>query len=105
MLFVCVDSMLNEHPFEWDAICRLRHIFVDERRSADRVPGPEDTQAAMVMGNTTRKWTQSYDLRFKKREFQAGVNAMQSWRAALLKWNDDEEVIHVTDDEVICLSD
>ena len=58
---------------------------MDERRSADRVEGPDDAQAAMIMGNTKREWDGSYDLNFKRRESQEGVDAMTQWRAAMLE--------------------
>lgn len=58
---------------------------MDERRCKAKVSGPEDQQAAMVMGNTIREWDSTYDLRFQRRESQAGINAMDVWRAAMLE--------------------
>lgn len=60
---------------------------MDERRSHERVEGPEDTGAAMVMGNTVREWTTSYDLNYKRRESQVAVNSMESWHAGILAKN------------------
>jgi hypothetical protein len=57
---------------------------VDERRSADRAPGPEDSAAAMVMANSTRAWDQSYDLQFQRRGAQEAVDSMQIWRQHML---------------------
>ena len=62
----------------------LRHIFVDERRSRQRVEGPDDAAAAQVMGNSTQAWSKNYDLHFDVREAQAAVDAMQTWRQHLL---------------------
>lgn len=62
----------------------LRHIFVDERRSRQRVEGPDDAAAAQVMGNSTQAWSRNYDLHFDVREAQAAVDAMQTWRQHLL---------------------
>ena len=65
--------------------CRLRHIYVAERRSLDRADGPEDHQAAMAMGNSEAAWDASYDRMYQRREMQAGVNAMSVWRATMLE--------------------
>ena len=64
--------------------CRLRHIFVDERRSLNRAQGPADAEAAMVMGNSTRAWVRSYDLRFQRRGAENAVNAMPAWQQDML---------------------
>ncbi len=61
----------------------LRHIFVDERRSRQRVEGPDDAAAAQVMGNSTQASSKIYDLHFDVREAQAAVDAMQTWRQHL----------------------
>lgn len=57
---------------------------MDERRSANRAEGPEDRQAAMAMGNSIRAWEDFYDRNYQKRECQAGVEVMASWRSQLL---------------------
>ena len=57
---------------------------MDERRSVNRVAGPEDEHAAMIMANTVPEWSQSYELKFRRRESQIGVDAMPAWRAAML---------------------
>ena len=62
---------------------QLRHIFVDERRSRQRVEGPDDAAAAQVMGNSTQASSKIYDLHFDVREAQAAVDAMQTWRQHL----------------------
>ena len=69
--------------------CRLRDIFIDERRSLNKVEGPnckdiKDSQAAMAMGNSERAWTDFHDGHYQKRECQAGVAAMASWRQSML---------------------
>lgn len=53
---------------------------MDERRSADRVAGPADSQAAMAMGHTVAAWDAAYDKNYQRRECQAGVDAMSVWR-------------------------
>ena len=63
---------------------RLRHIFVDERRSRQRVEGPDDGGAALVMGNSEIRWSKSYDLRAMQRKSTHAVEAMGAWRAAML---------------------
>ena len=64
---------------------RLRHIFVDERRSRQRVEGPDDTGASQVMGNSVRQWDKVYDLRAFQRETTAAVESMPGWRKAMLE--------------------
>ena len=61
----------------------LRHTFVDERRSRQRVEGPDDAASAQVMGNYTQAWSKKYDLHFDVREAYAAVDAMQTWRQHL----------------------
>ena len=79
-------SMLNRMDPSFPRIppSLLRHIFVDERRSRQRVEGPDDAAAAQVMGNSTQAWSKNYDLHFDVREAQAAVDAMQTWRQHLL---------------------
>ncbi|DBA81080.1 TPA: hypothetical protein ACH3X2_000803 [Trebouxia sp. C0005] len=59
-----------------------RHIFVDERRSSDRVEGPSDRGAAMAMGHSQDAWNKHYEMQrhFHPRDCQAAVNAMDTWR-------------------------
>ena len=64
--------------------CRLRDIFIDERRSHGHAEGPLDHQSCMAMGNSERAWTEFYDKHYQKRECQAGVQAMSAWRASML---------------------
>ena len=64
---------------------RIRHIFVDERRSLDAAPGPSNVGAATVMGNSVGQWDRSYDLGMRSRETQAAVDAMPQWREAMLE--------------------
>ena len=56
-----------------------------ERRSANAAPGPTDSAASMVMANTIRAWDASYDINFRQREAQQGVDAMGIWRQHLLE--------------------
>ena len=56
-----------------------------ERRSVNAAPGPSDSAASMVMANTTRAWDASYDINFRQREAQQGVDAMGIWRQHLLE--------------------
>lgn len=69
---------------ESSVACRLRDIFVDERMGLSRAAGPENHQAAMLMGNTVQTWEQHYDKNYAAREAQAGVDAMADWRQDLL---------------------
>ena len=64
---------------------RMRHIFVDERRSLDAAPGPSNAGAATVMGNSVQEWDRSYDLDMRRRESQAAVDSMPAWREAMLE--------------------
>ena len=64
-------------------ICR--QIFVTERRSDNAAPGPSDRGAAMVMGHSTRQWDDWYDVKFHAKLAQHAVDAMQSWRNAMLQ--------------------
>lgn len=61
----------------------LRHIFVEERMGEERVDGPSDQGAAMVMGHSTRMWRAHYDTQHHKREMQKSVDAMEEWREGL----------------------
>ena len=72
--------------------CRLRHVFVDERRSAGRAPGPSDAAAAMIMSNSVQQWDRSYDMNIRKREAQAGADAMLVWRQHMLEQSRGEGV-------------
>ena len=63
-----------------------RHIFVDERLSEDRAPGPSDRGAAMAMGNSIGVWNQHYHKQkhFHVKECQRAVNQMPTWKDNLL---------------------
>ena len=61
-----------------------RQVFVHERRSAERVEGPSDRGAAMVMGHSLAQWSKWYDLDFHRRESQQAVDAMATWRDHLM---------------------
>lgn len=63
---------------------QLRHIFVDERCSAEAVGGPSNVGAARIMGNSVERWAISYDRNLHTREVQAAANAMEEWRKELL---------------------
>ena len=56
-----------------------------ERRGGQSAAGPEDHQAALVMGNTVRAWTAFYDRFYVRREAQLGVDTMSTWREQLLQ--------------------
>ena len=62
----------------------LRHIFVTERGAAGRVGGPEDDEAAQLMGNSPRSWKEVYNLNFSRRQAQNAVLKMGDWRANML---------------------
>lgn len=59
---------------------KLRHIFVDERRSRHPAAGPADDAAAFVMGHSTKAWTNAYDLSIRRRSAQEAVDNMAAWR-------------------------
>ena len=59
---------------------QCRQVFVHERRSAERVEGPSDKGAAMVMGHSVKQWDKWYDLDFHARHAQQAVDAMATWR-------------------------
>ena len=63
----------------------LRHIFVAERRSDDRVQGPSDRGAAMAMGNSQEAWNRYYEVErhFHPKDCQSAVDAMNIWRHEL----------------------
>ena len=69
----------------------LRHIFIDERRGEDRVPGPQDAAAAQIMGNCEAQWDKTYDLKFNRREAKKAMKAMPTWRTAMLNKPVDAE--------------
>lgn len=68
---------------------QLRHMFVDERCSAEAVSGPKGSGAARIMGNSVERWAISYDRNLQKREVQAAANAMEGWREELLSLIDN----------------
>ena len=61
------------------------------------MPGPEDRDAAMVMGNSTMAWDRAYDMRFQQRNAAAAVTAMSVWRQGMLG-NDSNDVSPNDDD-------
>jgi hypothetical protein len=62
-----------------------RSIFVHERRSADRVEGGlEDEAAAFCMGNTVSTWDAVYDKNYDRRRAQGAVDCMGPWREKVL---------------------
>ena len=73
-----------------------RQVFVHERRSAERVPGPCDRGAAMVMGHSLAQWSKWYDIDFHKRESQQAVDAMSTWRHSLLSSPDQPAQLQQT---------
>lgn len=70
-------------PFKFPP-SKLRHIFVDERCSAEHVTGPSNKGAARVMGNSVERWAISYDRNLHTREVQIAVDSMEQWREQLL---------------------
>ena len=73
--------------------CRLRKIFIDERRSKDAGAGPSDAQAAQIMGNSVEAWNRHYDINCSLRESQAAADASQGWREQMLQKNQQEVVV------------
>ncbi len=62
-----------------------RQVFVDERQSNNAAAGPSNQGAAMVMGHSLQQWHKWYDMQYHPRLAQNAVDAMQSWRAAMLQ--------------------
>lgn len=79
------QQLLSSHkaPFKFPP-SQLRHIFVDERCSAEAVGGPSDAGAARIMGNSVERWAISYDRNLHTREVQTAADAMEMWRTELL---------------------
>ncbi len=79
------QQLLAAHgaPFKFPP-SQLRHIFVDERCSAEAVGGPANTGAARIMGNSVERWAISYDRNLHTREVQAAADTMEQWREELL---------------------
>jgi hypothetical protein len=79
----------------------LRHIFVEERMSNERVDGPQDKGASMVMGHSLKMWGSHYDTQYHGREAQNAVDGMDRWRDNLIgegpsnnqgeEWSDEED--------------
>ncbi len=51
-----------------------------------------------VMGNSTGMWRAKYDINFHSREAQAAVDAMGTWRAAMLNTSRKRKASQVLDD-------
>ncbi len=63
-----------------------RHIFIVDRRSNDKVPGPADQDAAVVMGHSTAQWDHGiYDISKFQTAAQNAVDGMAAWRSAHLQ--------------------
>lgn len=61
-----------------------RHIFVIERMSPARVPGPGNLEAAAVMGHSVRQWEVAYNPTLMRERCQQAVVGMDMWRAGML---------------------
>lgn len=80
------DLVLSDLPASQRFGVQLcRSIFVGERRSVDRVEGPVDKAAAMIMGHCERVWDEAYDRHYDMRNAAQGVQAMERWREGVLK--------------------
>ena len=55
-----------------------------ERKSATRAAGPEDSHAALAMGNTVDSWERFYDKFAQARDSARGVQMMSEWRKQML---------------------
>lgn len=64
--------------------CRLRKIYIDERLSLHPAEGPQNSQAAQIMGNSVKAWRTHYDLNCSMRECQAAADSSSEWRSAML---------------------
>lgn len=68
-------------------ITRLRHAFVGDIRSGEASLPPSVTEEglAMIMGNSTRLWDNTYDAHRKRRLMQQGADGMAVWRTGILQ--------------------
>ena len=71
-----------------------RQVFVEERRSDDRVAGPSDQGASLIMGHSVSQWDAWYDTHFHSRLGQNAVNQMLSWRETLLLQGANSQPLH-----------
>jgi len=62
-----------------------RQVFVHERQSSNAAPGPSNQGAAWVMGHSVQQWHKWTDMHYHPGLAQSAVDAMQSWRAAMLQ--------------------
>ena len=63
---------------------RLRHIWVSERFAEDRAPGPDDSAAARIMGNSVAQWEVTYDIGGARRDAVHTAATMMAWRQCML---------------------
>lgn len=63
----------------------VRHLFISERLSDNKVAGPSDAGAASVMGNSPKTWKAYYHRKQANRQAQESVNDMAAWRRNLTK--------------------
>ena len=61
-----------------------RHIFVMERMSPNRAPGPGNLEAAAVMGHSVRQWDIAYNPTLMLQRCEQAVMCMDTWRANML---------------------
>ena len=57
---------------------------MDERLGLQPAAGPQNSQSAMIMGNSVRAWDTHYDLNCNMRECQAAADASSEWRKSML---------------------
>ena len=65
--------------------CRLRKIYIGERMSLEPAAGPENIQAAALMGNSVSAWQKHYDINCSVRETQAAADLSVQWRKSMLE--------------------
>ena len=71
--------------------------------SSDRAPGPENSQAAVSMGNSVSAWKLFYDKQISsKQSQQQGIQLMGDWRRQMLVQETADVQIP---DAVVSLSD
>ncbi len=61
-----------------------RHIFVMERMSPNRAPGPGNLEAAAVMGHSVKQWEVAYHPTLMAQRCEQPVQCMDTWRANML---------------------
>lgn len=52
--------------------------------SLDAVGGPQNKDSCLAMGNSVEQWQKSYDLAYRQRDCQEGVDKTALWRENMI---------------------